>query len=254
MKYFTFFILLLGCNGLFADMGFSYFYMKGKVFDIHNQPLRNEIIYFRDAAGEISRVKTDGDGVYRVRSNYILPCLSGMGKESRRKRAFSSNFPTISVYYKTYCDELPQQWNLFYFYREKDRKKEWAIQNIYLQSDCELITERINGHIENHEIVKNKLLIFNQFNDSTKFTHYQRYDLNRSYYEPLGLTESEFFDGLGIEKEGVYVDSLSTDKIVISFLYKLDDYSNKARRKSYTYIKKNGIIVEERVKYETLEE
>lgn len=137
MKYFTFLILLLNCNGLFADLGFSYFYMKGKVFDIHNQPLRNEVIFFRDAAGEISRVKTDSEGVYRVRSNYVLPCMSGtIQGEDKRKRAFTANFSTISVYYQSYCDELPQQWNLFYFHKERDRNKEWAIQNIHLKSDC----------------------------------------------------------------------------------------------------------------------
>lgn len=254
MKHLTFLFLLLGCNGVLADMGFSYFYMRGKVLDIHNQPLRNQVVFFRDAAGYISRVKTDNEGVYRVRLGYIQPCLSGVqGAENRRKSAFTSNFPTIGVYHDKYCDELPQQWSQFYFDKSKNREEEWAIQNVYLKTDCKLIDDRIQGEQEDYEIEKKKLTQLDQFKDSTKYTSPQIYYWNRNHFEPLGLTEKEFFEGLGIEKQGVYVDTLLNDKIVISFLEELS-YSDEIRRISYIYIKNNGILIEEKVKYETYKE
>ena len=181
----------------------------------------------------------------------MLPCMSGnVEGEDKRNRAFSVNSPTISVYYQSYCDELPQQWNQFYF-NKKDRSKEWVIQNIHLQSGCELITERVSSKHQKYLEKRNQVAKLSQFKTPTKFAYRYDFDFIRSYYEPLGLTEREFFEGLVIEKNGIFVDTLSSEKIVISFLQE-SGYSDDIRKISYAYLKKNGVITEEKVKCETL--
>lgn len=110
---------------------------------------------------------------------------------------------------------------------------------------------RVSSKHQKYLEKRNQVAKLSQFKTPTKFAYRYDFDFIRSYYEPLGLTEREFFEGLVIEKNGIFVDTLSSEKIVISFLQE-SGYSDDIRKISYTYFKKNGVITEEKVKCETL--